>query len=183
MEIGAIFRKVFGMLGMRKSYPLVGHYMLIAAISLIPGCPMAFDGVTRPNTEDDPVPQRFVTIRFANLSFTEAVHVDFYATNVPLINVPEDLFVPSNLITASVGIAGTGVVEARSSDEIKFPCTVNLTIGTTGGRFIDNESGEARGLGTARWLQEGPLAICDGVVIFAYRSEETGFNTTVAVGN
>lgn len=172
-----------GIFGMRKKYYFIWRYIFIPSVSLIFGCPMALDGINRPATGDDPVPQRFVTIRFANLSFTEAVHVDFYATNVPILNLPEELFVPANIITASVGVAGTGVVEARSTDEIKFPCTVNLSLGTTGGRFIDNESGEAKGLGTARWLQEGPLAVCDGVVIFAYRSETTGFDTTVAVGN
>ena len=41
-----------------------------------------------------------------------------------------------------------------------------LTLGTSGGQFLDAESGALRGRGTPRWAQEGPLALCGGEITF-----------------
>ncbi len=68
-------------------------------------------------------------------------------------------------------------------DSIDFPCTEGLSIGTLGGIFLDNDSGEQRGVGTARWAQEGPLALCGSVVAFEFAGNSDEFTTTLTVGD
>jgi len=122
-----------------------------------------------------------ITIRFRNLTAREAVNVEFHATNSELAVVPDDLFTPANLINASVGVAGTGIVQPVNVDIIEYRCTDTLTIGTAGGEFLDNESGEFRGRGAPRWLQEGPLALCGSVVTFEFLGDGGSFMTVVSV--
>ncbi len=153
---------------------------LVGLVSIL-GCGNNFNNAEKP-LQDEP-PPRMVTIQFANLSTTEAVNVDFYLSYERMEFMPNGLFVSGNFFTEGVGVAGTGVIEPRSSDSIEIECTEFLSIGTTGGRFVDGESGESLGVGVPRWLQEGPLAICDGEVTFVYRSEEEGFNTTIVLKN
>jgi hypothetical protein len=124
-----------------------------------------------------------VTVRFRNPLDREAVDVEFYATNEPLDALPDDLFVGEYLVTASVGVAGTGIIQPLKQDVIQFPCTEVLTIGTGGGHFIDHETGEVLGSGTPRWLQEGPLALCGGVVTFEFSVADGEYTTVVAVGD
>ena len=124
-----------------------------------------------------------VIVRFRNLTLSDAVNVEFYATNDPLETVPGDLFLPQNLVTASIGVAGTGIVQPRTEDAIALPCTANLTLGTAGGSFSDNESGEPRGLGIPRWAREGPLALCGAVVTFEFSGDDADFITILTIGN
>ena len=135
------------------------------------------------NAASDPIrpSPETVVIRFSNLTATESVQVEFYASNTPLTNVPADLFVPQNLVTRSVGFAGTGIIQPNRFDIIEFPCTPNMTIGTTGGTFVDHESGEARGVGDTRWAQEGPLALCGSAVSFDYAGDGTVFTTVLDI--
>lgn len=123
-----------------------------------------------------------VTIRFRNLTASEAVHVEFYATTQPLGVLPDDLFLPEHLVTASIGIAGTGIIPPQQPDVIEFPCTPTLTIGTLGGTFVDVESGEPRGQGVPRWAQEGPLGLCGSMVTFDFSGDPTAFGTTLSIG-
>lgn len=127
-------------------------------------------------------PDDVVTLRFRNSTFDEAVDIEFYATNEPLANIPDDLFVPENLFTASLGVAGTGIVTPLREDVITFPCSVDLTIGTLGGRFLDNETGELRGQGMRRWLEERPLGLCGAIVTFEYAGDEGVFTTILQLG-
>jgi hypothetical protein len=124
-----------------------------------------------------------VIVRFRNFTVNDAVNVEFYATNRPLLSVPGDLFLEENLVTESIGVAGTGIVQPQTEDTIAFPCGANLTLGTAGGSFSDNESGEPRGLGIPRWAQEGPLALCGSVVTFEFSGNGTDFVTILTIGN
>ena len=146
--------------------------------SLDEGTPAA--GLT-PASEGDDATADLVRIRFRNLTADEAVNVEFHVTQEPLENLPEDLFVEENLVTASIGIAGTGIIRPHKEDVIEFPCTPNLTIGTGGGSFVDDESGEPRGAGTPRWAQEGPLALCGSVVTFEFSGNGTDFSTALTI--
>lgn len=128
------------------------------------------------------VPEDMVGIRFTNLTITEAVDVQFYASDGPLDDLPDGLFVPGNLVTANIGVAGTGIIQPWREDSTLLPCTPGFTIGTRGGAFADNESGEPRGLGTARWAQEGPLGLCGSVVTFEYAGRDGEFTTTLTIG-
>lgn len=133
----------------------------------------------------DETDQALVRVRFLNLTSANAVDVEFYASNEPVATLPDDLFVPANRITASIGVAGTGILQPANQDTIEFPCTPTLTLGTLGGSFVDNETGEPRGTGTARWAQEQPLGLCGGVVTFVYSSndeQDDAFRTRLFIG-
>jgi hypothetical protein len=128
------------------------------------------------------VPEDMVAIRFANLTIAEAVDVQFYASDGPLDDLPDDLFVPANLVTTNIGVAGTGIIQPWREDFTLLPCTPGFTIGTRGGAFLDDESGEPRGVGTARWAQDGPLGLCGSVVTFEYAGRDGEFTTALVIG-
>ncbi len=138
------------------------------------------EDVPRPIDEDVPE-QDVVTVRFRNFSIIEAVHVEFFASTTSLSNLPDDLFVPENSVTASIGVAGTGIIVPLSEDVLEFPCTDGLILGTTGGSFVDNETGAPLGVGMSRWVQEGPLALCGHTVTFEYFSEVGAFMTVLSI--
>jgi len=123
-----------------------------------------------------------VTIRFRNVAVNEAVNVEFYATNDPTVTLPDDLFVPENSITTSVGVAGTGLLQPLQDDTIEFPCTPDLVVGTLGGTFLDNETGEVIGSGVARWAQETALGLCGYKILFEFGNDFGTFTTRVAIG-
>lgn len=127
-------------------------------------------------------PDDVVTVRFRNSTLDEAVDVEFYVANELLANIPDDLFVSQNLFTASLGVAGTGIVTPLREDVITLPCSLDLTIGTLGGRFLDNETGEVRGQGVRRWLEERPLGLCGAVVTFEYAGDAGVFTTILQLG-
>ena len=168
-------------------------YMVIAGcaicfVAMAPGCSLdllglvnGFSGAQSP--ADTGASEGMVKIRFRNLLILEAVDVQFYVADTALSNLPDDLFLPENLVTASIGVAGTGIVQPQKDDVIELPCTDNLTIGTQGGRFTDNETGEPRGTGAPRWVQEGPVELCGSIVSFEFSAGESDgdFNTTLTV--
>ncbi len=135
-----------------------------------------------PSGEGDDTTLEVVTIRFRNLTADEAVNVEFHASQEPLESLPEDLFAEEYLVTTSIGIAGTGIIRPWQEDVIEFSCTANLTIGTPGGSFVDDESGEPRGIGVPRWVQEGPLALCGSVVTFEFSGDGIDFTTSLIIG-
>lgn len=134
------------------------------------------DGIS-PSSEES------VTIRFRNLTANEAIDVEFHASSQPLARLPDDLLVAENLVTYSIGVAGTGIIQPLTEDTIVYPCSPGLTIGTAGGSFMDSETGEPRGFGTPRWVEEGPLALCGGVVTFEFVGDDTDFSTILTVGH
>lgn len=162
---------------------------LVFAVAGIVGCGLDLDAeLVSPEQEQPPsadmpqqVSEETVTIRFRNLTDDEAVDVQFYASNNPLDALPDDLLVEENLVTTSVGIAGTGIIQPWQEDIIEYPCAANLTLGTAGGSFVDNETGEPRGVGTERWVQEGPLALCGSVVTFEFAGKGVDFTTTLTI--
>jgi len=124
--------------------------------------------------------EQTVLIRFVNNTVEEAVDVQFYATNDQLEMLPDGLFDQEGyLVTTDVGVAGSGLIEPGKSDAISFPCTDSLSIGTLGGAFLDNDSGEQRGQGEARWLQEGGLSLCGATVTFVFSGDGETFDTSV----
>ena len=129
----------------------------------------------------DPLQAR-VTLRFVNQTATLAVDVQFYSSNEPLGVIPDELFVEANLVTRGIGLAGQGILGPGMSDDITFPCTPDLTVGTLGGEFTDAETGDLRGTGVSRWAQEGSLSLCGSVVTFEYGRARGEFATSVRVG-
>lgn len=155
----------------------------VAAAMLMAGCATEIPmGQTSTSSGESVAPEE-VLVRFHNFSESEAVDVEFFATNDPLDMLPDDLFQEVNRVTASIGIAGTGIVTPRRADAVTLPCTEHLMLGTIGGSFSDNETGEARGVGIMRWVQEGPLALCGHTVTFKYSPDGEEFLTVVEVGD
>jgi hypothetical protein len=165
--------------------------LLIAAGAALAGCAATFQpsnspsaanrnsSVTNPPATDDSE----VRVRFRNET-TAAVETQFYATNEPVATIPDDLFVPANLVTvtadAGIGVAGRGLLTPNSSDSINLPCTENLLLGTTGGRFQDAEQGTDLGQGPRRWLQAGAVFDCGATITFTYKQEGDGFTVAVS---
>ena len=150
---------------------------------LVPGCGLDLivgggssaegSGAVRPNE---------VLVRFINRTLNEAVDVQFHATNEPLESLPDDLFVEENLLRRGIGLAGSGILGPRQGDQITFPCTADLTIGTAGGQFLDAETGDERGVGQPRWVQESPLGLCGFVVTIEFFTTDRDFGTRIALG-
>ena len=153
-----------------------------ALLVVLAGCTTDFAATQARPAQDGEDGVSWVTVRFRNLTDADAVNVEFYATNQPLANLPDDLFVAEHLVTRSVGVAGTAILQPRYQDSIEFPCTGDLTLGTFGGNFLDNATGEPRGVGTPRWAQEGPLALCGSTVTFDFSGGNGAFTTILNVG-
>ncbi len=122
-----------------------------------------------------------VLVRFLNLSRTEAVDVEFYAAPAGVTNLPDDLFAPAFRVTTSVGVAGSSLITPGAGDQILLDCTPNLVLGTEGGAFRDAESGEPRGEGQPRWVQDTGIGLCGGTVTFLYAGGGTQFETRITV--
>ena len=135
-----------------------------------------------PGLEEGPVTADEVLIRFRNFSLVDAVNVEFFATNETLATVPDDLFVDDHRTNASIGVAGTGLLEPAHSDAIVFLCTEDLVIGTTGGTFIDNDTGEVRGTGDRRWVQAKAIGLCGRTVTFEFAPDDVAFLTRMTIG-
>jgi len=148
---------------------------------LLVGCSVDFTagrpgGPSLPENVED-----VVVIQIRNFAVNEAVDVQFHATNDPVVVLPDELFVPENGLSSGIGVAGTGIIQPLDEDTINFPCTPDLTIGTSGGLFLDNDTGELKGVGQRRWLQDAPLSLCGRLVTFDFSGASGDFTTSVSV--
>jgi hypothetical protein len=132
-----------------------------------------------PDSEVARPADQFVTIAFRNLATTDAVDVEFYTTMTRPENLPDGLFIEENAVTASLGVAGTGLLVPGSTDVLEIPCNDNLIVGTAGGEFLDNETGETTGRGEPRWLEATSTGLCGAIVGFTFDISGDTFITTV----
>ena len=154
---------------------------LCAAAMTLSAC--NFQGTIPDGDGGDAAGDDTVLVVFRNLSSTDAVQVDFHAAS-GITNVPDDLFVSENLITQDIGVAGTGIVQPLQFDFLReFPCTGDLLLGTSGGRFLDNETGELRGTGQPRWVEASAVGFCGGAVTFTFVSDGEEFRTEVSIAH
>jgi hypothetical protein len=121
-----------------------------------------------------------LTVRFENHTL-RAVDVQLYATGQPVNILEADLFAPANQVTQGIGFAGSGVIQAGASDEVVLTCANVNTIGTRGGRFLDQDSGEQVGIGQQRVLFLGLQFACGDQVTFIYSSSGGGFQTSLRI--
>ena len=145
---------------MKRSLLKVSLGLLVAfgTVLLVPACSFELlatgdlpaDNNTPPVEDDDSVTSNKITVQFINLTEDQAVEVEFYVEEEPIDRIPDELFVAANLITRSIGVAGSGLVPPRTADEISLDCNPNLIFGTRGGRFLDAESGDEVGEGEPR---------------------------------
>lgn len=154
---------------------------IVLATILLGGCSFELPAENEPEMEGDLLGANEVLVRFRNFASVEAVNAEFYVAAGPLAEIPDDLFVPENLVMADLGVAGTGILEPFDTDTLLLPCTPDLVIGTTGGTFSDNGSGEVRGVGDPRWVQAAAVGFCGREVIFDYAVEGDEFLTLLTV--
>lgn len=171
----------------RKRYA-IGLVTLFAAavLTMQPGCQVEITdgvGVLDPEGRDLVPGNDEVLVRFVNLSTDEAVEVQFHGSNAALGTLPDDLFAAENLVTRGIGLAGSGILAPRTADQILFPCTTELVIGTLGGSFVDAQTGDARGEGQVRWAEDSPLGLCGSYVTFEYAPEGNEFVTRLRIGS
>lgn len=122
-----------------------------------------------------------VKVIFQNLSTTDAVDVQFFVSQASLIDIMNELFVDENAVSRTIGVAGTGILEPESSDTFERACSDTLTMGTLGGLFFDNETGDSTGAGSPRWFQELGLGLCRSVVTISYASVGDTFTTNITI--
>jgi hypothetical protein len=151
-----------------------GLWLAGCSIELGPGS----DADPAPNPSDDR-PVEKVAVRFRNLTQTEAIDVEFYFSPQLLDILPDDLFQDAYRVRANIGVAGTGILVPKSQDVLEFECGDHVTLGTTGGTFLDNETGEPRGTGVPRWAQNGPLNLCGHIVTIDFMAAGEGFETAI----
>ncbi|MHC4236247.1 MAG: hypothetical protein ACYSUQ_14110 [Planctomycetota bacterium] len=117
-----------------------------------------------------------VSIRFVNTSDLD-VDTQFYAANEALENPREDLFQPRFRIQESIGVAGTGIVQAGTQDEITFPCSANTFLGTAGGEFRDPDRGTLLATGQLRFSRVGDSFDCGNTVVFGFANDGDDYDS------
>lgn len=126
-----------------------------------------------------------VTVTLRNLTDSEAVDVELHTTEEQLANIPTDLFDPDNnfLVVRNIGVGGSGRLAPGQIDTIELDCAPGLLLGTSGGTFVDNESGDERGRGDVRWVQEGAQFSCGATIIFEFAGDGGAFSTGLLIGD
>jgi hypothetical protein len=119
-----------------------------------------------------------VILRIQN-STRAAVRPQIYVGTNGADATADNLFVPENIYTNGVGLAGSGLMAPVSADDVEVPCFADLVIGTPGGEFLDDETGESLGSGPRRILQQGLVFDCGAEITLTFRETEDGYTTTV----
>lgn len=156
--------------------------VLVAVVGVV-GCDVALSGFDdfAPGTDVGRPVEQVVIIAFRNLATIDAVNVEFHTTTAPVANLPDGLFVEENGVTTNLGVAGTGLLIPGATDILELPCDANLIIGTAGGGFLNNETGEPAGRGEPRWLDATSVGLCGAIVGFTFEGTGGTFVTTVEI--
>ena len=126
------------------------------------------------------IPDPIITLHLANRTDFVVEPQIFVSTNGPGATA-ETLFVESNGFTEGIGLAASGLMAPDSVDVAEVKCVEGLVIGTTGGRFLDAETGDELGIGLLRILQEGLVFDCGAEIALIFRLENGEFTTSVAL--
>lgn len=134
------------------------------------------------NDDDEPSggEENAVTVRFVNHT-ARAVDVEFYLTANTVTDIGADLFAPGNKVTAEIGFAGSGLLEAGAADQIVIACDDATALGTTGGLFLNANTGSQLGRGRQLTLFKGLQYGCGDVVTFTYSESGGEFSTGFSV--
>lgn len=127
-----------------------------------------------------PVPDPTVTLDLANRTGFVVEAQIFISTNGPGVT-PETFFVDSNAFTEGIGLASSGLMAPDSVDVADIKCGEGLVIGTTGGRFLEVETGDEVGVGPPRILQEGLVFDCGSEIALVFRLENGQFTVSVTL--
>jgi hypothetical protein len=122
-----------------------------------------------------------ITVRVVNASPNRAVDVQLYATGQGVGNPDTDLFIPANQRAAGIGFAGSGILPAGQTDEMTVACAEANAVGTRGGVFLNQDTGEAVGTGTQYVLFQITQFQCGSTIVFTYAPSGNGFLTSVQI--
>ncbi len=166
--------------------------MVLAGAIGTSGCSIALSGGQPPTNGNGPsgADEDAILVRFWNLA-DDVVDVEFYLTEEELENFPEDLFVDDHRIHGEtvlqgqgIGWANQGTINPGESDTLVLECDGDLSLGTTGGTFLDGDTGEELGQGDRIYLrQEDGLFACGAVIDFTYEADGDEFTTTLSLNN
>ena len=156
--------------------------IILAGTVICVGCGLAPEEGDPPKgslpPSQDPLPLNVVQIEFRNLS-AAAVDVQFHAADVSTNGLPDALFVPANRQTDGIGNAATGILTAGESDQIAYPCSDTLAVGTLGGQFLDPNLGSPLGQGPPRFVQSRYQFDCGANLVFEYNQTTGGYTTHI----
>ncbi len=122
-----------------------------------------------------------VTIRMINATPNRALDVQIYATNQAVNNLDTEFFIAANQQLAGIGFAGSGILAPGTDDVISIPCENALIVGTLGGRFLNEDTGEQVGTGTRYVLFQGSQYACGSTITFTYTLAGAGFTTGLSI--
>lgn len=131
-----------------------------------------------PTVTEIPLPDPIVTVILANESDV-AVDTQLFVLND--VNNPQvdELFAERNQFRRGIGFLSLGILAPGEIVEVTLDCGSALTVGTTGGQFLDPETGDEITNGdTPRTATLGPQFDCLGTVVFTYRLDENGVGTS-----
>ncbi len=152
------------------------------ALSGMSGCTMDLEAVLATVEEDGGPSADTVRVRFQNFASGASVDVEFFASNEPISNPEDELFQTENRRASGIGIAGTGILQPLTQDSIDLLCTPDLVLGTSGGTFLNSDTGEVLGTGQVRWIRESQLGLCGTVVTLVYSGADGEFLARLRTG-
>lgn len=109
-----------------------------------------------------------VTVRLVNATPNRAVDVQLFATGQAVGDLDAEFFIPANQLSAGIGFAGSGILTPASEDQVTLACTDALIVGTLGGRFLNEETGDLIGTGGRFVLFQGGQFACGSTITFTY---------------
>ncbi|HOB74370.1 MAG TPA: hypothetical protein PKG54_07580 [Phycisphaerae bacterium] len=109
-----------------------------------------------------------ITVRLVNATATRAVDVQLFATGQGVGDLDTEFFIPANQLLADIGFAGSGILVPASDDQITLACADALIVGTLGGRFLNEDTGEEIGTGSRFVLFQGSQFACGSTITFTF---------------
>ncbi len=138
--------------------------LCVTAMVVVPGCLWSIDVN---GNGDDP---NTVVIRLVNESWTLAVRPLLYATGQPVTDATTELFIPANVVSG-IGVAGSGVIDTRKSDEVTLDCSDAWAIGTPGAVFVDDNGNPQGTTDQVVQIQGQGVLGCGKTITITFRSD------------
>lgn len=140
--------------------------------------PVAVDAVDSMGTAAAPVGptglEDGVAVVLANTS-DFALDVQFHLAVDPEVVTQAALFTSGNAFSDGIGFLSMGILMPGDTVTRLFECTDALILGTAGGEFLDDETGEPIAQGSAvRFAALGPQFGCGSVVTFEFVVDDDG---------
>lgn len=104
-----------------------------------------------------------------------ALDVQFHVATDPEAITEAALFASDNAFLDGIGFLSLGILAPGETIARLFDCTGALILGTAGGAFLDDESGESIAEGsTVRFAALGPQFACGSLLTFEFIVDDEG---------